>query len=175
MQAAERVWGEPAPCQTVAGSSHRCLGDPAPARWCWQRWSRLLPLSVPVSPRPWRVAAAAPSVCAVYLSLAFPRQRLCRGSSADPLLPTWSPWQLAAGVGVLQVSLGCSAGSGVGWLQALEDSSAAHVENTRSNHKEWRWCLKKKKKYNPQKKVICRGLQHGDTEAASCHFCWGCV
>lgn len=23
-------------------------------------------------------------------------------------------------------------------------------------------------------KVICRGLQDGDTEAASYHFCWGC-
>lgn len=133
----ERAWGEPVPCgeqlpaRGLPAATAWGLWGPAPAQQCWQHWS-CCSHSVPVSPRLWHAAAAAPSVRAVFLSLACPRQWFCPKSSADPLLPTWSSWQLPACAGVLQVSLGCSAGSSVGWLQALEDSSVLFIWKTLS-------------------------------------------
>lgn len=132
----KRARGEPAPYQTVAGSSRCCLGA------LGTLWGPFGDLAVLAALEPGAFAlcpcvpsAVAPccrgSVRAVRLSLAFPRRWFCT-SSVAPLLPTWSPRQLAAGVGVLQVSLGCSAGSGVGWLQALEDSPALLIWKTLS-------------------------------------------
>lgn len=117
-QAGERAWGQPAPCR--AASAARGSGDPAvPGK----AGSAGAACSRALSPRPpGHATAAAPSACTVFLSLAFPRRWFCPESSAGLFLPAWSSWQLAACVGALQVSLGCSAGSGVGWLQALEDS-----------------------------------------------------
>lgn len=128
----ERMWGEPPPCQTVTGSSRRCpgtLGTPH------QRGGAGAGCSCSLSLRPLgrgtlllQLPPSAPS----FSALPFPQQWFCRKSLVDPLLPTWSPWQLAACIGVLQVSLGCSAGSSVGWLQALEDSPVLLIWKTLS-------------------------------------------
>lgn len=166
-----RVWGEPALRQPLLLQD---FGDPAPSWQCWQHWSWLLSLSVPASPRPWHVTAAAPSVRAVFLSLAFPRQWFCWESLSGSitahvvLVAACSLRWGFAGLAWLLSRLWCGMAAGSGRV-----SSAAHMENTLGNHKEWRWCLKKKKKNQPQKKkVICRGLRDGDVEAASCNFMW---
>lgn len=155
----ERAWGEPIPCgeqlpaRGLPAATAWGLWGPAPAQQCWQHWS-CCSRSVPVSP-----SAVARFCCSSFSLRRVPEPRLSPAGVLSQVLSgsitahvvfmaaSSLRWGFA-GLAWLLSRLQCGMAAGSGRL-----FSAAHMENTLSNHKEWRWHLKK-----TQIKVVSRGL-----------------